>query len=182
MFWLLKYPQGTGFFVTTWVNLVFWSVLFCTATLIAPKIFTSSGRVRIMSPGLNFLLNWIQNQNGSLSLVLRLWISQRLGESGWSCDFYIWSILKCLTRHLVPLLGKNLSIPQHRYVELITYVSYSILGPLHSLLLLLRQQIQHLQVSHTGNTYFALLLWSSINLCSVGAAAHLQELSVKLLH
>lgn len=96
-------------------------------------------------------------------------------------DFNIWSILKCLTLHLVPLLGKNLSIPKHRYVKLMPCFSYRVLQPMLSLFLLLRQQIHHLQVSHTGNACFALLLWSSISLCSVGVAAHQQELSVKLL-
>lgn len=40
----------------------------CTPILIAPEVFTSSGRLRIRSPALKFLLNWIQNQDGSLSL------------------------------------------------------------------------------------------------------------------
>lgn len=69
MFQVLEYPQGTVFYdsLSDFDILVSAFLTCCAPTLIVPEVLTS-GRVTITSPGLNFLLNWIQNQNGSLSL------------------------------------------------------------------------------------------------------------------
>lgn len=54
-------PQGTVFYdnLSEFDILVSAFLRCCTLTLIAPKVLISSGRVRIISPALNFLLNWI---------------------------------------------------------------------------------------------------------------------------
>lgn len=68
MFQVLEYPQGTVFCDSlSEFNTLVSAFLRC-CRLIAPKVFTSSRRVRIISSALNFFLNWIQNHKGSLSL------------------------------------------------------------------------------------------------------------------
>lgn len=92
-----------------------------------------------------FLLNWIQYQNGSLS-VLRLEIARDLWKMDDDLVTSSSQALKCLMIHLVLLWGNNLSIPQHRYLEFISYSSCRVLQPALSLVVPAVPAITNFQV------------------------------------
>lgn len=170
-------------YITAWVHLIFYAfdilvstfLRYCVTTLIAPKVLISRVRVRFIFPSLTPLQNVLSELDPKsewVSSILRLEISRDLGKVDNLVTFASLST-KMSYDSLGPRLGNNLSIPQHKYEEFMSYSYRRVLQLVLSLCLLLGQRVD-LQIP-TLETHILHFCFDLLTTCALWVLQHMSR-------